>query len=153
VNAPDHRASANRTFDVGVAILPLGASVPAPRTESGQAADSAIPGYDEVLGRGRLHSAEKAPFLIEKGEEAVRAATEAIAIQIGLATHRMATAIGEQLASPPAVGACDLESVSVCFGVTLAAGIQAMFTAQAESSVQVSITLRPRHAAGDPDVS
>ena len=41
----------------------------------------------------------------------------------------------------PESGKLGLESVEVSFGITLSAGVQALFTAQAESSAQVSITL------------
>lgn len=38
-----------------------------------------------------------------------------------------------------------LDSVEVQYGVTLSAGLQTVFTAQAESSVQVTITLTRNH--------
>jgi hypothetical protein len=43
--------------------------------------------------------------------------------------------------APPAEGALGLDSVEVSFGITLAAGVQALFTTQAESSAMVTITL------------
>jgi hypothetical protein len=46
-----------------------------------------------------------------------------------------------------------VESIEVSFGVTLAAGVQAMFTAQAESSVQVTVTLSPRNKDADSRTS
>lgn len=153
VSTPGHRASAAKEFDIGIAVVPLRESVPAPRTESRPVADGGIPGYEEALGRGRPHVAERAPFLIEKGEEAVRAATAAIATEIGRATQRIATAIGDQVALSSTAGPFDLESVNLSFGITLAAGVQAMFTAQAESSVQVTITLSRRLAGTDSDTS
>jgi hypothetical protein len=156
MGSPDHGSFAGQDFEVGVAVLPLRQIVPAPRPGSHPAADSGIPGFDEAQGRARLHSPDKVPFLIEKGEAAVRAATEAIAAQIGLAAQRIAASIAEQVTSPPAEsggpGALGLDSVSVSFGVTLAAGIQAMFTAQADSSVQVTVTLSPRPPGPTPPV-
>jgi hypothetical protein len=82
-----------------------------------------------------------------KGGEAVRVATEAIAGQIGLAAERIAAAV-EARAVAPEPGKLSLDSVEVSFGITLTAGVQAMFTAQAESSAQVTIILARRPAAG-----
>jgi Trypsin-co-occurring domain 1 len=148
VSTPDDRISAARQFDVGVAIVPTAVGAPAPGTTDPEGGEGSVPGYEETLGRGRPHAADAVPFLIEKGEDAVRSATDALAGQIGLAAQRIAAAVGNQLTSP--AGACDLESVSVVFGITLAAGVQAMFTAQAQSSVQVTITLSVRSADADP---
>jgi hypothetical protein len=141
MDTPDERSPAGERFDIGVAIVP---------SEQGSPDGAGtVPGYTDTLGRGRLNPAAAAPYLIEKGEEAVRSATEAVAAQIGLAARRIAAAVGEQLAQPPAgaAGAYDLGSVTVAFGITLSAGVQAMFTAQAQSSVQVTITLTPRAEA------
>jgi hypothetical protein len=153
VTAPDSETSAE-PFDVGVAVMPLRQMVPAPRTESSPSAGnsssgSSIAGFEEAKG-GWRHPAETVPILIEKGEDAVRAATEAVAGQIGLAAQRLARSIEERMAISPSAGAAlDLDSVSVSFGVTLTVGLQAMFTAQADSSVQVTITLsRPPAGAG-----
>jgi hypothetical protein len=120
--------------------MPLRQMVPAPRTASAAGADSSIAGFEDAKG-GWRHPAENVPILIEKGEDAVRAATEAIARQIGLAAQRIARSVEEQVVTSSAAAALDLDSVSVSFGVTLTTGLQAMFTAQAESSAQVTITL------------
>lgn len=155
MTAPEFPAAiAARQFDVGVAVLPLREAVPAPRTERPPRSDSSIAGFEETKGGLGRHSAEKVPFLIEKGEDAVRAATESIAGQIGLAAQRMAISIGDQMAaSPSADGALDLESVSISFGVTLTAGVQALFTAQGESSAQVTVTLTRRQPDAGPTAS
>ena len=146
-------AAAGRQFDVGVAVLPLREVVPAPRSEQPPPPGGGIAGFEETKGTWR-NSAEKVPFLIEKGEDAVRTATEAIAGQISLAAQRLATSIGEQMAAHPAYDATlDLESVSISFGVTLTVGVQAMFTAQAESSAQVTVTLSRRQAGASPAVT
>ena len=80
---------------------------------------------------------------MEKGEEVTRKATEALAGQIGATAKLIAEAIGRQEAAalPAAPSAFGLDSVEVQYGVTLSAGLQTVFTAQAESSVQVTITL------------
>lgn len=136
------------TFEVGVAIV-----VPAEEpNRSGNRDDQqggTLPGYDEAFGRKppeeravrRLRS-----VVVEKGDEAVRVATEAIARQIGLAAQRIAAAIEAQAVAAPGSGELGLESVEVTFGITLSAGVQAMFTTQSESSAQVSITLARRPA-------
>jgi hypothetical protein len=80
-------------------------------------------------------------------------ATEAIAAQIGLATQRIATEVGDQLVPSSSSATLGLESINVSFGLTLTAGVQAMFTAQAESSVQVTITLVPQRGSSDPSES
>ena len=94
------------------------------------------------------HGVDQPPVLIVKGEEAVRIATEAIAEQIGVAARRIATSIEAQVLTERELGELTLESVEVSFGITLAAGMQALFTAKAESSAQVNITLARRPTAG-----
>jgi hypothetical protein len=136
----DHGPLSGLSFDVGVAVVPLVDDAASGPRQGG----SAIPGYDETSGRGRLFSAQR-QFLVERGEESVRAATEAVATQIGIAADRIAATIGDNFGSSPAARSMAVESIEVSFGVTLAAGVQALFTAQAESSVQVTVTLRPRH--------
>ena len=137
------------TFEVGVAIVAAdeGAAGPGDRDDQ---RGGALPGYDEAAGLklpGR-HAADRSPVLVVKGGEAVRVATEAIAGQIGLAAERIAAAIEAQAVATRQPGELGLESVEVSFGITLTAGVQALFTAQAESSAQVSITLARRSAAG-----
>ena len=126
------------SYEVGVAIMPLTTVTADGREPS--ATIGGVPGFDDTLGRGGARS-ERRPALIEKGEEAVRAATEAIAGQIGLTAQRITAAIEAQTGAPADPGVFGLESVQVSFGVTLSAGLQAMFTAQVESSAQVTITL------------
>jgi hypothetical protein len=152
VSTSDNNARAGKNYEVGVAIVPLWQDLD-PQDAGGEPKSTgAIPGFDEATGRGRSHSAGRGALLIERGEEAVRAATEAIAAQIGLATQRIATEIGEQFVPPPAAS-MGLESINVSFGLTLTAGVQAMFTAQAESSVQVTITLTPQRGSSGPSKS
>jgi hypothetical protein len=79
-----------------------------------------------------------------KGGDAARVATEAIAAQIGLAAQRIAAAIEAQAVAAPQPGKLGLESVEVSFGITLTGGVQALFTAQAESSAHVNIILTRR---------
>jgi hypothetical protein len=143
VSTSDSKVPGRETYDVGVAIVPFAHDLGDQRNASQSADADTIPGYEDVSGRGR-HSPDRRPLLIERGEQAVRAATGAIAAQIGLTANRIATEIGEQLVSPSPTAELELESINVSFGVTLTAGVQAMFTAQADSSVQVSITLVPR---------
>jgi hypothetical protein len=134
-----------RSFGVGVAV-----HVPATGASDG---GEAVPGYDEAAGRrgwGRP-VADRVAVVVEKGEDAVRAATEAIAAQIGVTAQRIAASIEQQAVSHPAPGRLGLESVEISFGVTLTGGVQALFTAEAESSAQVTITLtrQPVDTAAD----
>jgi hypothetical protein len=131
-------------FEVAVAFAPaeeVRVASPVP------AEDAGIPGTKEADGKlqfwQRQEAVQQRPTLVQKGEEVVRQATEALAGQIGATARLIADAIGQQeAASPPAApGAFGLDSVEVQFGVTLSAGLQTVFTAQAESSVQVTITL------------
>jgi hypothetical protein len=82
--------------------------------------------------------------LLAKGDGAVKLATEAIARQIGLAAQRIAETIDAQAISSVSTGTLSLESVKVSFGVTLTAGVEALFTAKSESSAEVTITLTRR---------
>ncbi|HEY5988073.1 MAG TPA: hypothetical protein VIV12_17125, partial [Streptosporangiaceae bacterium] len=87
---------------------------------------------------------QRGSALIEKGGEAVRVATEAIAGQIGLTAQRISTAIEAQTNTTSDQAVLELDSIQVSFGITLSAGLQAMFTALMESSAQVTITLSRR---------
>jgi len=130
------------TFDVGVAIVAAEENPLRPGDRG------PLPGYDEAFGlkpSGRQAS-DGRPAVVVRGGEAVRIATEAIAGQIGLAAQRIARAIEAQALTAPEPGELGLESVEVSFGITLTAGVQALFTAQAESSAQVNITLTRRMA-------
>ena len=133
-------------FEVGVAILPGAGNLPA-SGRLGDRRDQGLAGYDEALGL-KSSGRNAGDRLVLTGSEAVRAATEAMADQIGLAAQRIAEVLEVRAEAVPRPGALGLDSVEVSFGVTLSAGVQAMFTAQAESSLQVTITLSRRQAGG-----
>jgi Trypsin-co-occurring domain 1 len=82
--------------------------------------------------------------LVVMGDAAVKAATEAIANQIGITAQRIATSIDAQTLAKADPGKLGVDSVEVSFGVTLSGGVQALFTAQAESSAQVTVALTRR---------
>jgi hypothetical protein len=71
----------------------------------------------------------------------VQVATEALAAQIATAAQHIATSIEQQPIASPSPGHLGLDSIEVSFGVTLTGGVQWLFTAQAESSAQVTLTL------------
>ena len=99
-----------------------------------------VPGFDETLGRGGTKS-EPRLAMIQKGEEAVRNATEAMAEHIGLIAQQITLAIEAQSDTQPDPEVFGLASVQVSFGITLSAGLQTIFTTQVGSSAQVTITL------------
>lgn len=131
-------------FDVGVAIA-AAEKVPVRSSDRDNHSSTSLPGYDEAF--GLKQAADRGAAVVVKGGEAVRVATEAIAGQIGLAAQRIATAIEAQGLAVPEPGQLGLEAVEVSFGITLTAGVQALFTAQAQSSAQVNITLTRRPPA------
>ncbi len=90
------------------------------------------------------------PVVVVKGRDALLGASEAIAGEIGEASQRIAAAIDARGTLPSQPGTLGLESVQVSFGITLTGGVQAFFTAQAESSVQVTITLSRSANSGQP---
>ena len=137
------------SYDVGVAIVPVIESVAATPDDGQQASGGSVPGYDDVLGRRK--TLERPAAQIERGEAAVRAATEAIASQIGITAQRIAEAIDQKVA-PPTGQNLAIEEVEITFGISLAAGVQALFTAQAQSSAQVTIRLS-RQAANQQTAS
>jgi hypothetical protein len=142
------------SFDVGIAIHPSAAiaAESAVRSQAGgRSGESAgLAGYDEVIGLIRQRAGDRRLTLIEKGEDAVRAGTEAIAGQIGIAAQRIAAVLDQQDWTPATENGLGLESVQVAFGVTLSGGVQAVFTSAVESSAQVTITLTRRRADGHP---
>jgi hypothetical protein len=141
LNTSEAATAAVANYDVGVAIFSVAQDRVAAQGGREAPGGESIPGYDEALGRRR----ELPVTHIARGEEAVRAATEAIASQIGIAARRIATAIGQQPA--PDHDSFLLDEVEVSFGVSLAAGIQTLFTATAESSAQVTVRLSRRPVA------
>lgn len=120
-------------YEVGVAITSLGQRETLTQQER---ASGSVPGYEDLRGTSRRG------VIVEKGEEVVSAATEALATQIAISAERIARVISARIPSTSRPGDVALESVEVSFGITLAAGLQTIFTTQAESSAQVTITLR-----------
>jgi Trypsin-co-occurring domain 1 len=133
-------------YEVAVAVVPAGSLFRGPISSSGDD-DQGQPGFDQTSGTRSLgrHVAGR-PTLLAKGDTAVKVATEAIARQIGLAAQRIAETIDAQAISSASNGTLSLESVEVSFGVTLTAGVEALFTAKSESSAEVTITLSRRAA-------
>ena len=130
-------------YQVAVFIAPDVASA---RTTTSRLEDQySGPGFDETSGM-RSSGRHAAEFALRKGDAAVKLATEAIARQIGMAAQRIAEVIDEQVVAPPA-GTLSLERVEVSFGVTLTAGIEALFTVKSESSAEVTIVLSRRPAS------
>ena len=145
---PDGAAIAGH-FEVAVAFAPV-EQVVGPGGGLAPSEGGGIPGTKEAAGNLRFWQREDGqprPTLVQKGEEVARKATEALAGQIGATARLIAEAIGRQEtdAAPEEPGAFGLDSVEVQYGITLSAGLQTVFTAQAESSVQVTITLTRKH--------
>jgi hypothetical protein len=131
-------------YEVAVAIVP-GAISSRELPFSPGDDDQLGPGFDVTSGtasQGR--HANSRPSILEKGDAAVSRATEAIARQIGLAAQRIAESIDTSATTSTTPGMLALESVQVSFGVTLAAGLQTLFTAKSESSAEVTIILSRR---------
>lgn len=125
-------------FEVAVAIQ----AVPAAGTAGGSG-----PGYDEASGE-REWLTRQGGVVLEKGQQAVREATEAMARQIDITARTIAAQIGAQSDDFAATGGFHVDAVEVSFGITLSGGVQALFTAQAESSAQVTISMT-RNQSGE----
>jgi Trypsin-co-occurring domain 1 len=124
-------------YDVAIALAAIEPIADEPGTSR-----SEIPGFERAWGgHGNRFASAPGSLVIEKGEAAVRQATEAIARQIGSTARRIAENVGLEDASAEPSDKFKLDSVEVSFGVTLTAGLQTIFTAQTESNVQVTITL------------
>jgi hypothetical protein len=136
VTVSEQSHSGTEAYEVAVAVVPIEQNV-----KEGNQQTPGVPGFDEAWGRSSGDHAAGRSILIEKGETAVRTATEAIASQIGIAAQRIAESIENQSWPTAQPGSLGLQTVEITFGVTLSAGIQTLFTAQADSSAQVTITL------------
>ncbi|HEX4062177.1 MAG TPA: hypothetical protein VHY58_14270 [Streptosporangiaceae bacterium] len=134
-------------YEVGVSIVPFAESAPPVRDDHNRTDEGTVPGYDDAIG-ARKRTA-RLSTQIRRGDEAVREATEAIADQIGIAAQRIAETIDRRITPSPNGQSLMLDEVEISFGVSLAAGIQALFTAQADSSAQVTIRLS-RQTVGQP---
>ena len=131
-------------YEVAVAIAPVARVSPGRIfSPSGETDPDAGPGFDETAGfrQFRRHATQA---VLAKGDAAVKLATESLARQIGVAAQRIASTIETQGLPASTSGALALDSVEVSFGVTLTAGVEAIFTATEESSVQVTIVLSRR---------
>lgn len=129
-------------YEVAVAIAP---AVKSPHGNSIPGGPDAPPqpGFDDTAGFS-LPGRHVAQAMLAKGDAAVKLATESVARQIGVAATRIAAAIEAQGAPSGPSGTLSLESVEVSFGVTVAAGVEALFTAREESSVLVTVVLSRR---------
>ena len=83
--------SGTEAYEVAVAVVPIEQNV-----KEGNQQTPGVPGFDEAWGRSSGDHAAGRSILIEKGETAVRTATEAIASQIGIAAQRIAESIENQ---------------------------------------------------------
>lgn len=125
-------------YEVGVAIIPV-------LTAGGVDQKSiAPPGYEDTLGMRGRHATESRSRVVALGGEAVRVATEELAKQVAVTARRFAETLEQEAVTSPAPGRLGVESVEISFGVTLTGGVQALFTAQGESSAQVTISLSRR---------
>lgn len=137
-------ADSGKGYEVAVAVMPVD-TVDSQRDTPPVRSGGRLPGHDDAIGRPQ---GQRRVVLLEQGEEAVRVATEALARQIAATAQRIAAVIEEQQVVSSEQETFGLESVQVSFGVTLTVGVQALFTAQAESSAQVAITLSRRADRG-----
>jgi hypothetical protein len=147
-------SAATSRFEVAVAfasadgLQTVGPDTSGEATAAGAPAGG-IPGVDDASWslRREPRAPGSRPVLVQMGEDIVRDATDALAVQIGATAMRIADAIGqrEQEQEPGKPGTFGLDTVEVAFGVTLTGGLQTLFTLQAESSVQVTITLSRVH--------
>ena len=131
-------------YEVAVTIMPI-AGVNIGASKSPARSSGGLPGHDDAIGRPW---GQRRGELLERGEQAVGAATDALARQIATTARRIGKVIEEEQVVSSRPETFGLESVQVSFGVTLSTGIQALFTAQAESSAQVTITLSQRPDGG-----
>ena len=130
---PEGAGPAGSAYQVAVALQPL--------DQTGlSAAPGALPGTENAS--GRIHGRADTGAVIKRGREAVDAVMDALAGEIARAAQSLADAIETDALSHPKPGEFGLDSVEVSFGVTLSAGIQALFTAQAQSSAQVTLSLK-----------
>lgn len=134
---------AGARYEVGVALRDLA-------EEPSETVRQTVPGYDDALGEraswGR-HTRDHRSVVGERGAAAVQVTTEALAGQIAAAAQRIASSIERQPIASPTPGHLGLDSIEVSFGVTFTGGMQWLFTAEAESSAQVTITLARRPPA------
>lgn len=96
-------------FEVAVAIQ----AVPA-----AGAAGTSGSGYDEASG-ARVWLTREGTVVLERGQEAVRAAAEALAKQIDITARTIAAQIGAQPEDSTVSGGFHVNAVEVSFGITL----------------------------------
>jgi hypothetical protein len=136
VEAAEPEGHEGGTYDVAVAVVATDE-----RLERAREATVGIPGFEDTRGRSSRSGATVGAVILEKGDDALRIATEAIAGQINVTAQRIAETINKGSWPLPQQGELGLQGVEITFGVTLTSGIQAMFTAQAGSSAQITIRL------------
>lgn len=123
-------------YDIAVAVVATDE-----RLERAREATGEIPGFEDTLGRSSRSGTITGHVILQKGDDALRIATEAIAKQISVTAQRIAETMNRGSWPLPQQSELGLQGVEITFGVTLTSGIQAIFTAQAGSSAQVTIKL------------
>jgi hypothetical protein len=84
---------------------------------------------------------------LERGSRALEI-MDSLGEYIGDVSQRLAAAVDGASSGVDAAGGLRVESLDITFGVTLGAGIAALFTIQNESSAQVTVTLSRQQGSG-----
>jgi len=137
MNADGELAAAGTArYEVAVALAPADRLAGPVGGSDRYLAEQTVAGFEDLTGTSRRLS------LLEKGEEALCDASDALARRAAIVAARMADAVSTEIQSTNISADTALEAIEVSFGITLSAGLQTVFTTQAESSVQVTVTLR-----------
>ncbi|WP_250285323.1 MULTISPECIES: hypothetical protein [unclassified Frankia] len=115
------------------------------RRDAGQGGESWL---EETAGRAGQHRRDRRAAVVQRGEQAVRAAVRALSSQIGVVAGDVARGLDGQGLVEAAPGQLGVDAVEVSFGVTLTAGsgqaIEAVLSLEGEAAVQVTVSLTRR---------
>jgi hypothetical protein len=142
----DTEPTSTTTFDVGL-LLEQREAAP-PEASSTHPPDENF--YTDAAGRHRLPAGSRfavsAQLVSQIGEAAVRTAARAVATQVALVADEITAELERRAAQVGDGRALDVEEAKITFGLKLTAGsgagLSALFTAKAESNVEVAITVR-----------
>ncbi|MCK9877273.1 hypothetical protein MXD59_16075 [Frankia sp. Ag45/Mut15] len=135
--------------EVGVALVPAAAVPVAP----GRPVPGGSP-FEDASGSHRRRGR-----VVQRGEDAVRAAVTAVTAQISLVAAEVSRQLDGAGLVEPAPGQLGVETVEVTFGVTLTAGagkaIEAVLSVEGEAAVEVTVSLarRPANPPADPPLA
>ncbi|GAA3208576.1 hypothetical protein [Dactylosporangium siamense] len=136
-------------IQVGVLLTPSPAAAGDVERYNGELDDS---GHAQAWGERGRHAAPRRTVAV-LGQDVLRAAAEAVGREVAVVVSGVVNGLEHPGSAGSQTGSFDIDGVDLKFGVkaTIGAGkaVEALLSASSEATVEVTLTLRRRSAAGD----